>query len=184
VKAVLVVPTIRDLSFLAEWRPQLQGCRVVVCEDRPSRTLDLPAGIQGSVYSWEEIEGELGDAAWIIARKNASIRSFGFWKAWQQAPDMIVTLDDDCFPVSEDFLATHWHNLQKRVTLGWEQTAPFFTRGFPYLIRDEARVVLSHGLWLGVPDLDAPTQLAGPKLAIDKVETKVIPRGTISPCPA
>jgi hypothetical protein len=32
-------------------------------------------------------------------------------------------------------------------------------RGFPYGVRDEAEVVFSHGLWKGVYDFDASTQL-------------------------
>jgi reversibly glycosylated polypeptide/UDP-arabinopyranose mutase len=180
-KSVLVVPTIRDVSFLTDWRPQLERCHVIVCEDGPERTVELPPGIDGVVYSWREIDAELGADAWIISRRSSAIRSFGFWKAWQQTPDMIVTLDDDCYPLSDRLFDGHWLNLQRRVTLGWAKTAPFYTRGFPYLVRDAARVALSHGLWLGVPDLDAPTQLVNPSLRIDSVETAVIPRGTYFP---
>ncbi len=34
-----------------------------------------------------------------------------------------------------------------------------FPRGVPYNVRSEAEVVLSHGIWHGVKDWDAPTQL-------------------------
>jgi reversibly glycosylated polypeptide/UDP-arabinopyranose mutase len=41
--------------------------------------------------------------------------------------------------------------------------------------------VLSHGLWYGIPDLDAPTQLVSPSLKLTSVETRVMPRGTYFP---
>src|SRR4029450_8254568 len=40
-----------------------------------------------------------------------------------------------------------------------------YMRGFPYDVREEAEVVMSHGVWLNVPDLDARTQMAYPRLA-------------------
>jgi reversibly glycosylated polypeptide/UDP-arabinopyranose mutase len=53
-------------------------------------------------------------------------------------------------------------------------------RGFPYGIRDEATVALSHGVWEGVPDFDAPTQLVNgvhdvyfPKI--------IVPQGVLFP---
>lgn len=190
-KAVIVIPTIRDLSFLEDWRQEFQPHKIIVCEDRPTKEVQLPAGFRVDHYSWQEIDAELGSHSWIIPRYNASVRSFGYWKAVQEKPDMIVTIDDDCYPIangrrkgngSTGFLAAHWRNLQSTVTLGWERTADFYTRGFPYAVRDSAPVVISHGLWCGIPDLDAPTQLVTPHLQVpESPGVKVIPRGTFFP---
>jgi reversibly glycosylated polypeptide/UDP-arabinopyranose mutase len=151
-KAIIVIPTIRDLSFLEDWRSQFQGHKIIVCEDHPEKQISLPSGFDIDHYSWKEIGEELGDRAWIIPHFNASVRSFGYWKAWQENPDLIVTIDDDCYPseLTSDgigFLEKHWQNLQRMATTSWELTAPFYTRGFPYEVRETSRTVVSHGLW-------------------------------------
>lgn len=187
-KAIIVIPTIRDLSFLEDWRTEFEPHKIIVCEDRPKKEVRPPAGFQIDHYSWREIDAELGPASWIIPRFNASVRSFGYWKAWLEKPDMIVTIDDDCYPspngngAGSGFLEGHARNLQGKATLGWERTADFHTRGFPYGIRDSAPVVVSHGLWLGIPDLDAPTQLVTPNVRVEgSPGVKVISRGTYFP---
>jgi hypothetical protein len=190
VKAIIVIPTIRDLSFLSEWREEFSPHKIIVCEDHPEKQIELPSGFTFDHYSWKEMNEELGPSSWIIPRFNASVRSFGYWKAWQENPDMIVTIDDDCYPLPAPtnnghrtpFLETHWQNLQRKVTLGWEKTADFHTRGFPYELRDRAPVVVSHGLWCGVADLDAPTQLVEPYLQVPlQPGVKIMPRGTYFP---
>ncbi len=184
--AIIVIPTIRDLSFLEEWRAEFAPHKIIVCEDHPEKQVALPSGFEIDHYCWKDIDAELGESSWIIPHFNASIRSFGYWKAWQEKPDMIVTIDDDCYPNTTfggpSFIAGHWQNLQTQVTFGWAQTAPFYTRGFPYEVRDAARTVVSHGLWSKVPDLDAPSQLLNPKLTLaGSPGTSIIPRGTYFP---
>jgi reversibly glycosylated polypeptide/UDP-arabinopyranose mutase len=185
-KAIIVIPTIRDLTFLEDWRGEFTPHKIIVCEDHPEKQIDLPRGFQIDHYCWKDIDAELGDASWIIPHFNASIRSFGYWKAWQEQPDLIVTIDDDCYPPAHEggpgFIQGHWQNVQRKVTFGWEKTAPFFTRGFPYEVRDTARTVVSHGLWAGIPDLDAPTQLLMPQLTLaGSPGVTIMPRGTYFP---
>lgn len=189
-KAIIVIPTIRDLSFLEEWRDEFAPHKIIVCEDHPEKQIDLPKGFDIDHYSWKEMDAELGTSSWIIPRFNASVRSLGYWKAWQENPDMIVTIDDDCYPLPAKegngrhapFIEKHWENLQQKATLGWELTAEFHTRGFPYEVRNRAPVVVSHGLWCGVPDLDAPTQLVRPELEVPADPgVKIMPRGTYFP---
>ncbi|HWP62943.1 MAG TPA: hypothetical protein VNO86_05690 [Candidatus Binatia bacterium] len=178
----VVIPTIRDLAFLDAWREEFGDCRIIVCEDRPERQLAPPDGWTIDHYAWAEIDRELGPRSWVIPRQNAAIRNFGYWKAWQSGADVIVTIDDDCFPASQPFLARHVENLQRSVTLGWQPVTSFYTRGFPYGIRDRAPVVVSHGLWEGIPDLDAPTQLLHPDLRLERPsDVAVIPRGSYFP---
>lgn len=37
-----------------------------------------------------------------------------------------------------------------------------FVRGYPFSLREGVPTAVSHGLWLNIPDYDAPTQLAKP----------------------
>jgi reversibly glycosylated polypeptide/UDP-arabinopyranose mutase len=181
-KVAIVIPTIRDLSFLEEWRDEFLPHRILVCEDHAERQITLPTGFQIEHYSWAEIDAELGESSWVIPRQNAAIRNFGYWKAWATGADVVVTIDDDCYPAAPDYVGSHVANLGRRVTLGWEQVCPFPTRGFPYGIRGASEAVVSHGLWENVADLDAPTQLTQPHLRVTRpVETKIIARGSYFP---
>lgn len=181
-QVAIVIPTIRDLSFLEEWHDEFAPHRIIVCEDHPQRQIALPDGFRFEHYSWAEIDAELGESSWIIPRQNAAIRNFGYWKAWSTGADIVVTIDDDCYPAAADYIGSHVVNLGRKATIGWEQVCAFPTRGFPYGIRGASEVVVSHGLWENVPDLDAPTQLTQPHLAVTRpVETKIMARGSYFP---
>ena len=162
----LVVPTIRNLSFLGEWKDQFKDCSLIVVEDHETKQIDTPISGFKEIYhySWEDIQKEFGDDEWIFSRKNAGIRSYGFWKAHQLGADVVVTLDDDCYPTGEDFIGQHIKNLESKAPVGWFATFPhpayMYTRGFPYTIRNQQSVVISHGLWSNKMDMDAKTQLS------------------------
>jgi reversibly glycosylated polypeptide / UDP-arabinopyranose mutase len=38
-----------------------------------------------------------------------------------------------------------------------------FVRGYPFSLREGVPTAISHGLWLNIPDYDAPTQLVKPR---------------------
>lgn len=165
-KVVIVVPTIREDSingFLRAWADEFRNCTLLVVEDNPTRTFDI-RGENVTHYCHADIENELGGDAWIIPRKTDCVRSFGYLKAWQKRPDMMITLDDDCYPVdgTSGFIAAHWKRLNTvGVTSAWTSTltgaAP---RGMPYFNAHRSLpCVLNHGLWESVPDFDSPTQL-------------------------
>ncbi len=167
-EVVIVVPTIRENSikdFLTAWDREFQGATLVIVEDNPERTFDI-GGRNVRHYCHQDIERDLGKDAWIIPRKTDCVRSYGYFKAWQSKPDMMVTLDDDCYPDDghTDFLRTHWARLNEPGrSEAWVSTLEgILPRGVPYFNRerDEKRpCVLNHGLWNNVPDFDAPTQL-------------------------
>ncbi|MBI2120340.1 MAG: hypothetical protein HYT94_01810 [Parcubacteria group bacterium] len=99
------------------------------------------------------------------------MRSYGFLKAYQLGADIVITLDDDCYPVkNQDFVKQHIENLSLFAPEDWFLTYPhrkyFYTRGIPYGIRNKKEAVVSHGLWTGVLDFDAPTQLLNMNLKI------------------
>ncbi len=164
-KVFLVIPTIRNLDFLAEWQGQFRDCHLLIVEDRPAKTVKSPSGQFASIHhvDWRDIASEFGVDEWIFSRQNAGIRSFGFWKAYTLGADVILTLDDDCFPAEEQFVEKHLDALAASAPEGWFPTFPhpayLYTRGFPYAIRGKRRVVVNHGLWSNKMDMDAQTQL-------------------------
>lgn len=186
-KTALVVPTIREeciTKFLEEW--DLFGVvwdDVIVVEDNPSKSFDINLRHH---YSWAEIEEDLKDDAWIISRRDSSIRSYGFLVAYRLGAEVIYTLDDDCYPVrvttsNNRFVETHIENLYQ--TSKWIEAVPGQrTRGMPYKNLGVAKnVALSVGLWEGVPDFDAIQTLSGEDQNIKLPETRVMPIGQYFP---
>ncbi len=162
----LVVPTIRSLSFLSEWKDQFKDCVLIVVEDHKSKEIAPPTKGFKRIYHycWEDIARDMGKNEWIFSRKNAGIRSYGFWKAYELGADVVITLDDDCYPTESGFVKQHISNLQCKAPTSWFPTFPhpnyMFTRGFPYSVREALPVAVSHGLWSNKMDMDAKTQLA------------------------
>lgn len=186
-KAAIVVPTIRQKcisDFLAAWAEALNNHKVIIVEDNPERSFDI-CGSSVDHYCWRDIDKELGRDAWIIPRRTDCVRSFGYLKAVQANVDMIVTLDDDCYPLTERFIDRHYAKLnQPAEEGGWVSTGGgVIPRGVPYNggIR-AAECVVSHGLWDRVPDLDAVTQLysARQHWNFEPIE-QIIPKGKFFP---
>jgi reversibly glycosylated polypeptide/UDP-arabinopyranose mutase len=102
----------------------------------------------------------MGKYASCLTNFNGGIRNLGFAYIARHMPkvETIITLDDDTLPIG-DPIQDHLDALNQRVPISWMSTASEYMRGFPYGVRDEAEVVLSHGVWEGVADWDAPTQL-------------------------
>lgn len=162
-KFILVVPTIREDSykdFISTWEKDIKNSEVltIVIEDHKDREFDASyKNLPIKHFTWTDIKNDLGKNEWIIPRKNAGIRNYGVLKALEHNPEMIVSLDDDCYPDQGKFFEQHWKYLNAPATLGWVTTTGEPTRGFPYEIREKSEVVLNHGLWSGVPDYDGIT---------------------------
>jgi hypothetical protein len=188
-KVFLVIPTVRDLSFLNEWGERLKDCHIVIVEDRTIKNVRVPKKQYQSIshYSWEDIARDFGSNEWIFSRKNAGIRCYGFWKAYEAGADIIVTIDDDCYPTDDPFVETHIANLSLKAPGGWVPTYPHrdfvFTRGIPYSVRGKYPVVVSHGLWTNKIDLDAKTQLRHPDIDLPAYPSVLtfVPRGYFFP---
>jgi len=182
------VPSAREASlagFLEAWSSELSEATVLVIEDGPERTFSVP-GTNVQHFAWCDIEEQLGDAAWVIPRGSGCVRSFGCWLAYQMGPGMIVALDDDVRPdpAYPGFLNSHWERLQCGNDPAWVSTLDAARpRGMPYFATDrEPRVVLNHGLWNGVPDFDAPTQLVASRVEIPADwSSQTVPRGKYFP---
>ncbi len=162
----VVIPTIRTLDFLSDWREQFRDVTLIICEDHARKEIPTPTKIGRKVYhySWKEIDQDLKMDGWIIPRKVSAIRNYGFLQAYKMGAEIIVTLDDDCYPVAgHKLISGHTHNLSLQAPARWTNTYPdsrfLYTRGMPYLNRTQQPVMLSHGLWTNALDFDAPTHL-------------------------
>jgi hypothetical protein len=164
---ILVVPTnsaARLAEFLRAWAPWPWD-RIVVVQDAPALSLAIPPELEAAAaarleaYSWAEIDALVPDPS-IVSREDSAIRSFGFWRAWLAGAEVVFTLDDDCFPSGDGFVARHRDNLF--ATPVWTSSVPGMrVRGLPYRNRGVLRDVhVSVGLWRGSPDVDAVTTLA------------------------
>ena len=160
---VLVVPTIREsniVEFLEQWTKQETWDQIIVVEDNPERSFNLPHNNLTHV-SWKEIDEDFKENSWIISRRDSAIRSYGFLMAYRMGADYIFTLDDDCFPSQKDFCETHINQTTQHQK--WTELVPFMrTRGIPYHNLGQIPVVMNVGIWSGVPDLDSIQGLANP----------------------
>lgn len=153
----VVVPTIVERAeifakFMDAWQPLFDKHDVQfikVLDGKVPRVDNLTA---------KDIMGKYADC---LTNHNGGIRNLGFAYVAKYLPevDIIITLDDDEVPIG-DPIQDHLDALNRHVPVSWISTATDeYMRGFPYGIRDEAEVVLSHGVWEGVADWDAATQL-------------------------
>lgn len=115
---------------------------------------------ENPVVNGKSAEEVMGKYKSCLTNFNGGIRNLGFAYVAKYLPDTkyIITLDDDEVPIG-DTIQHHLDALNQRVPVSWMSTASEYMRGFPYEVREEAEVVLSHGVWEGVADWDAPTQL-------------------------
>ena len=188
-KIFIVIPTIRNLDFLESWKKQFTNANIIVCEDKPTKTIKIPkVGKKIYHYSWQEIDDDLKENSWIIPRKVSAIRNYGFLKAYRMKADIIITIDDDCYPVKNHHLIDlHTKNLSLKTPQNWVNTYPdaryMYTRGMPYLNRDEATIMVSHGLWTNVLDLDGPTHLQNLNFKAEFAQhfLQIIPKGAYYP---
>jgi reversibly glycosylated polypeptide/UDP-arabinopyranose mutase len=169
------VPTIRRESleaYLAAWKPVWNALdprpdlKLFVHEDRPERSQTLATaqlGFEVVHTCHADLTERLNSSDWIVPRGSGACRSFPMYLAWQAGCEYVITMDDDCLPpedahgAGERFLAGH---LEAFELDSWFRTLDGDDpRGIPYGSRGRLPVLLNHGLWTGVPDLDGPTSL-------------------------
>lgn len=188
-KIFVVIPTIRDLRFLEKWRDQFEKVSIIVCEDKPQKSVQIPPVSKHLYhYSWQEIDADLKDNSWIIPRKVSAIRNYGFLQAYKLGADIIITLDDDCYPVkNHNLIKLHQQNVSLSTPQKWVNTYPdarhLYTRGMPYLNRRQSPVMVSHGLWTNVLDFDGATHLQHLDFKAEFAEhfLQIIPQGAYYP---
>ncbi|KAL0415650.1 UNVERIFIED_CONTAM: UDP-arabinopyranose mutase 1 [Sesamum latifolium] len=190
----IVIPTIRNLDFLEMWRPFFQPYHLIIVQDGdPTKTIKVPEGFDYELYNRNDINRILGPKASCISFKDSACRCFGFLVSKKK---YIFTIDDDCF-VAKDPTGKEINALQQHIQNLLTPSTPFFfntlydpfrdgadfVRGYPFSMREGVPTAVSHGLWLNIPDYDAPTQLVKPlernTRYVDAVLT--IPKGTLFP---
>lgn len=177
----VVVPTIRPESyerFCDEWQDIFEHHNVTLV---PVFDGDDPE-CMGAKLSEEP--QEVQD---LIYNKNDGVRNYGFIKAAQAGAKYILTLDDDVYPGEKwqkhgiDPIMQHILILNSMEPISWLSTSEeVFMRGFPYGIREEAEVLVSHGVWDNVPDYDAATQLVC-GADVPKYRRTIVPKGIYFP---
>lgn len=202
-KTALVIPTNRPDSlrrFLKEWNGKGGWDAVIVVEDAPECSPMLISCL-GTVlssrfqhYSHAEIGEILGDRAWIISQEDSACRCFGFLAAYWQGFDYVLTTDDDCYPVPEPSgleppSLVEMHRCGGIQGHGkWVSSVAGLTvRGLPQIrMLDRSAhlssVAVNIGLWMGVPDQDAQSQLENPIVDFQPPRgSRLIPHGQYVP---
>lgn len=186
----IVVPTIRPESlerFLEGWRDLFRQHQVdlIVVWDGDHQRLDhwkYNNAVRTLVYS-TTTRDLMGDDYDLIPKYTAACRNLGFAYVAVHLPkaEYVITLDDDVRPLG-DTLQHHMDALNKRYPISWMNSAEgMWMRGFPYCVREEAEAWVSHGVWYGVPDLDAVSQLAFGAEHKLTYYRGVVPRGIYMP---
>lgn len=173
-KIAVIVPTIRPdelKQFKEAWFDQFRDHNVTlyVVEDGEK------PNVNG--MSVKDVMGKYSD---LIYNFNDGVRNLGFAKAYQDGHDIFISLDDDTRP-DGDTIGDHLSVLGQRFSTSWMNTAnEYYMRGFPYKARVESECVFSHGVWNGVADFDASTQLVvgTPQLTYPMMP---VPKGVLFP---
>jgi hypothetical protein len=153
----IVVPSNRPEKlevFKKAWASQIvkHNSYLIIVDDSGK----LPVVKFDRDYSLKEIMGKYSD---VIFNKSDTVRNLGFAFVYKYLPEVnyIISLDDDTLPYG-DTLGDHIKALKGTYRTDFINTINDIpVRGMPYLGKKEAWV--SHGVWVGSPDLDAPHQL-------------------------
>jgi hypothetical protein len=173
-KICCVVPSIRPErmeKFKKTWSPLFKKHEVTLITVWDGENPQFQVGDSDRKHSAFSIDGINDEIRSLFYQFTDAVRNVGFFLAARNGFDYILTLDDDVEPVY-DTIQDHLDVLNRRVPISWMNTATDgghegiwqptkvpYLRGVPYNIRDEAPVMLSHGVWTCVPDFDGETQL-------------------------
>ncbi len=188
-KIAIIVPTIREdriEAFKKAWAEQFAKyeVRLFVVHDGKRPYVEYIGGsstknIGQVLFSVEYIMGK--KYKHLIFNRSDVCRNLGFALAKKlDNPDIYISLDDDVLP-DGDTIGRHIAALNVQDMTEWVSTLvgrP--VRGIPYEVRN-VPVYLSHGIWKGVPDLDAPDQLVNGIPAHYLPVIDVIPKGVYFP---
>lgn len=188
-KIAVVVPSHLEeilLKFISQWQDEMIAldATLYVIEDHQEKSFQFPQSqLKIKHYCWDDYKSDLGENQWIISRRTSAGKSFGFWKAYEDGADVIISLDHDCYPDQENTLRKHVDILKDSVTLRWVTSVGTPTRGFPYEIRDTSPIMVNHGGWSNIPDFDGPQMLQFPTVRFQpmKHEQRVVPYANYFP---
>jgi len=178
----IVVPTTSDRrevygEFLDAWQPLIEkhDAFLVTIFDGDDQYLLAQNGDERTAKDL------LGKNADLISKKDTACKNLGLYYLTKYPMlETIIILDDDVRPIG-DTIQDHLDILRQPVATSWLSTASEYMRGFPYGIRLEAHVALSHGVWEGVPDFDAPTQLVKGINHLVEYPKVIVPKNVLFP---
>lgn len=139
--------------------------RIVLVEDAPERSHVQRSGL--AHLCWQDIGRLPEHAQWLVSRRDSAIKALGFLEAARLGAHRIYVLDDDCYPYSLvpiSWTQEHCRNLVDGVEADrWRSSVEGLrVRGLPYGgTSGRVPVHLSMGLWSGIADVDAVTELSG-----------------------
>lgn len=179
----IVIPTIRPelmTTFNAAWKELFarHDVEYIIVADG-----DNPEVIHnGKTYSKDAI-----DSLHLVQNRYTGVVNLGYAFVAENFPNVeyIMTFHDDETPIG-DPIQDHIDALNMKVPISWLSSTIInrptdYMRGFPYNVREEAPVVFSHGVWRGVPDYDAPTQLLADKNYQPEFYKGPVPKGILFP---
>lgn len=171
----VVVPSHRQEltdSFLKAWQPLFDKHNVefILVDDSGNEPIIKHNGLEIKQLDLS-----------LISNHCAGVRQLGFQYVAQVLPSVkyVITLDTDVSPIG-DPIQDHIDALNMRVPINWISTASDYMRGFPYGVRTEAPVMISHGVWEGNYDWDAPSQLLKSDKKVEFFKG-AIPKGIFAP---
>ncbi len=126
---------------------------------------------------------DIDDKDWgnIIPRRSDTVRSYGYWWAYTQGYEYLMTLDDDCYPNPDYPNLDELHRSMLTRTKWFNTLNNVRPRGVPYFNLGERKVYINHGLWTGILDYDAPQQLVNPVPEIYSHDNRIVPSGAYHP---
>lgn len=181
-KIAVVVPTIRPESwelFFEAWSALFIKHKVVLFKVDDSGEWPTVRSTDFSQKEWPSKFFGTVKETWLFNKTDAC-RNAGFFAAYHSDVEIIISLDDDVYPVG-DPIQDHINALSISVSPTWMSTAQDWrVRGIP-VSGEKWPVMLSHGVWNGVPDFDAPTQFLNPDVKDIVFNKTSIPKGVLFP---
>lgn len=163
---IAAIPTTPERAELCKeavevWKDQFD--EVWVIYDSPNKEMGSADFSPDCLFAHDDVEAE---GITCIPKRTGYCRSYLNYKAWQKKEvEWVVHLDDDVRPIGGQ---EYWRDLVGHKTLSssrWFNTmvGDVYPRGHPYSERKwhlGQPLSLVHGLWKGMPDLDAITCLS------------------------
>ncbi|PPE01392.1 hypothetical protein GOBAR_DD01573 [Gossypium barbadense] len=167
----IVIPTIRNLDFLEMWRPFFEQYHLIIVQDGdPSKKIRVSDGFDYQIYNRNDVNRILGPKASCISFKDSACR----YPSGKEINVLEQHIKNLLTPSTTHFFNTLYDPYREGAD---------FVRGYSFSLREGAPTAVSHGLWLNIPDYDAPTQLVKPlernTRYVDAVMT--VPKGTLFP---
>eukprot|EP00897_Mesotaenium_endlicherianum_P002712 jgi/Mesen1/2469/ME000158S01659 len=192
---IVVATSTGNLSFLENWRPFFQPFHIIIVQaGEVARPLKIPHGFDCRVITREDIKKILGLKASYIPVRESACRCIGWLLSKKR---YVFTLAENCLVAEDPYSRESIDAVQQHITNLSTAATPFFfntlydpyrestdfVRGYPFSLREGTPTAISHGLWLNVPDYDAPTRMVKPSERnahyVDAVVS--IPKGALFP---